>query len=97
MFRVTAEGLVLTLYEGMPLALWIAAWVVTGENSTERRDAFLHLYHLEIVTIDDPDEPFDAVKQREGWEEWWAEMALWLLDPRAACLDGCPQSQRPVM
>jgi len=97
MMRVTAEGLALTLYVGVPLEIWYPAWLATGEFTEERATAFLHLYHLEIVTIEDVDVPYEAVRALSGWEPWWAEIVLWLLDPGAACLDGCPQSQRPVM
>lgn len=97
MLRVTAEGLVLTLFLGMPLDLWLAAWLVTGESTGARRAAFVGLYHLEIVTISDVETPYEGVRAIDGYEAWWAEIVLWLLDPGAACLDGCPQSQRPVL
>lgn len=97
MLRVTAEGFLLTLYLGMPLTIWLAAWAVTGEDTEERRDAFLRLYHAEIGTMLIDGSPVDAVVPLEDYVFWWVEIVLWLLDPRAACLDGCPQSQRPVM
>lgn len=97
MMRVTAEGLVLTLYVGVPLDVWLAAWAVAGHNTTAYRQAFLWLYHLEIVTIEDVETPYEAVRALVGYEVWWAEIVLWILNPLAACLEGCPQSQRPVM
>lgn len=97
MMRVTAEGLLLTLYLGMPLDLWLAAWAVAGHNTSGYRTAFLHLYHLEIVTIEEVETPYEAVRPLDGYEAWWVEIVVWLLDPLAACLGGCPQSQRPVM
>lgn len=95
--RVTAEGLALTLYFGMPLDIWLATWAVTTHNTARYQEVFLHLYHLEIVTIEEADVPYEAVRQRDGYEAWWVEVVAWLLDPRAACLEGCPQSQRPSL
>jgi len=97
MLRVTAEGFLLTLYLGIPLDIWLAAWAVTGGDGEEYREAFLHLYHAEIGTMVIDEVGIDAVVPLDGWVEWWIEMVLWLLDPGAACLDGCQQSQRPVM
>jgi len=97
MLRVTAEGFVLTLYLGIPLDVWLAAWLSTGESTDERRDAFLRLYHAEIGTMVIDGSPVDAVVPLEDFVEWWFEIVVWLLDPLAACIDGCPQSQRPVM
>lgn len=93
----TSVGLALTLYEGMPLDLWLAMWSVLLGNSAERRAAFLALYHLEIATIGTEDAPFDAVRPVEGFVGWWVEVAVWALLPASACPDGCAQSQRPVM
>lgn len=95
--RVTAEGLALTLYLGMPLDLWLAAWALTDHNEERYRTAFMALYHLETVTVEEVETPYEAVRQVEGFEGWWIEIVAWLLDPLAACLEGCPQSQRPVM
>jgi len=97
MLGVTAEGFLLTLYLGMPLELWLAAWAVTGEDTDERRDAFLRLYHAEIGTMLIDDLPVDAVVPIEAYLSWWVEMVLWLLDPLSTCTEGCTQSQRPVM
>lgn len=94
--RIMAEGLVLTLNVGVPIVTWFAAWGITTHAAAEYREAFLALYHLEIVTIEEAETPYEAVRSLEGFEAWWAGIALWLFDPRAACLEGCPQSQRPV-
>lgn len=92
-----AEGLLLTLYEGVPLALWDAIWVVTLRGGDEYKEAFLHLYHLEIGTMVIDGFPVDAVVPVSGYALWWAGIVLWLLDPLSTCTEGCPQSQRPVM
>lgn len=97
MLRVTAEGFLLTLYLGIPLDVWLAAWASTGRGGVEYRDAYLHLYHAEIATMLVDEVAVDAVVPVEGFEAWWVGLVAWLLDPRAACLDGCEQSQRPVM
>lgn len=96
MLQVTAEGLVLTLYLGMPYDLWLIAWAVFADNTAARREAFRALYHLEIATIEVDMLPVEVVRPVDGFEAWWVEIVLWLLDPLAACLEGCPQSQRPV-
>lgn len=95
--RVTAEGLALTFYVGMPLDLWLAVWALTDHNEERYQEAFLSLYHLETVTVEEVEVPYEAVRQLDGYEAWWIEIVAWLLDPRAACIEGCPQSQRPVM
>lgn len=97
MLRVTAEGFLLTLYSGIPLDIWLAAWSATGRGEEVYRDAFLRLYHAEIGTIDVDGLPVDAVVPVDGFEGWWVEIVAWLLDPLSACVEGCPQSQRPVM
>lgn len=97
MLRVTAEGFALTLYAGIPLDLWLAAWTATGRGGEDYRVAFLHLYHCEIGTMADGELTIDAVVPSEGYEAWWLDIVLWLLNPDAACLAGCEQSQRPVM
>jgi len=91
----TAEGLVLTLFVGMPLDLWLAVWLATGRGGEEYRNAFLALYHLKIVTIEDVEVPYEAVAPVDGFVGWWLEIASWLLDPLSTCVEGCPQSQRP--
>jgi len=97
MLGVTAEGFLLTLYLGIPLDIWLAAWAVTGRGDEEYRDAFLRLYHAEIGTMVIDMLDVDAVVPLDGYVDWWIAMVAWLLDPRSTCVDGCPQSQRPVL
>lgn len=94
--RVMIEGLVLTLYVGVPETIWDATWIVTGFDTAERRAAFLHLYHLEIVNVLLDDVLTSVVRAADEWIAWWAELVLWLLLPGAACLSGCEQSTVPV-
>jgi len=81
----------------MPLDLWLAAWAATGRGGEEYRAAFLLLYHAEIGTITIEGVDVDAVTPVDGFIDWWIAMVAWLLDPRSTCVDGCPQSQRPVL
>jgi len=94
---VMAEGLLLTLYLGVPIEIWDAVWFASGRGGEPYREAFLHLYHLEIGTMIVDELPVDAVVPISGFETWWAEVVLWLLNPLSTCTEGCPQSQRPVM
>jgi len=94
---VTAEGFLLTLYLGIPLDIWLATWAVTGRDGEEYRSAFLSLYHAQIGSMVIDGSPIDAVVPLDGFVDWWVAVVLWLLDPGSTCVDGCPQSQRPVM
>jgi len=95
--RGMAEALLLTLYLGVPVEIWDALWLVSGRGGDRYKDAFLALYHLEHGSMIVDDLPIDAIVIVDGYGEWWLGIVLWLLDPGAACLDGCPQSQRPVL
>lgn len=92
-----AEGLALTLFVGVPVAIWDGVWLVTGYDSAARRSAFMVLYHLEIVTIVVDEVPLEVVRPLSGYDYWWVVVVAWLLDPASACAGGCTQSQRPVM
>lgn len=91
--RQTCEGLVLTLFQGIPLAVWDAFWLVTSHNSDEYKRAFLGLYHLEIVTIEIDLVPTDVVRPRDGFLSQWVDYSLFVVSPAAACLEGCGQSR----
>lgn len=93
--RVVAESFALTLGGGIPYALYDATWAVSGRDGLEYRDAFERAYHLENGTLDIAGDLVPAKVAVDGFDVWWLSIALWLLDPLAACLDGCPQSQRP--
>lgn len=95
-FRQTAEGFTLTLFLGFPLAVWDAFWVVTAHNTGRFKDVFRQLYHVKIGTIEVEGVPVDAVMPEDGYGTLWVLWALYMLDPDAACLDGCAQSQRPA-
>lgn len=94
--RNTAEGLLLTLYVGVPLDVWEAFWVVTAHNDAFFKDAFRALYHLEIVTIEDVETPYDAVQPTDGFLPWWVDATIWLVGGGGACTGGCPQTPRPT-
>jgi len=96
MLRVFVEAWLLTLGLGMPLELYLITWAATGRGGEPYRLAFEAFYHLEIGTIDEGGPPVDAMVVVPGYESFWVEIGFWIFDPRAACLAGCPQSQRPV-
>lgn len=93
--RQTAEGLALTLYLGVPLAVWNAFWTVTTHNTAAYREVFRSLYHLEIGTMEVDDLSVEAVVVVEGFEAWWISVTVFLLTPGGACLEGCGQTQLP--
>lgn len=94
--RQTIEGLVLTLFLGVPLDVWTAFWLVTEHGAPEYQDAFRGLYHLEIVTIESDPAPIEVVRPIEGFLPFWVEVGLFVVTPEAACLSGCTQSRRPA-
>lgn len=93
--RLTIEGLILTVNVGIPVAAWDLFWVVFPDNGAAVRAAFLTTYRLSIVTIEvgDPPVPVDVVQADEYTSiiSW----ALFLLEPEAACVEGCQQSTVP--
>lgn len=93
--RQTAEGLALTLYLGVPLAVWDAFWLVTTHNTAEYKFLFRSLYHLEIGTMVVDGGEVDAIVVADGYTTWWLGVTLFLLTPGGACLDGCQQTQLP--
>lgn len=94
--RQTCEGLVLTLFQGVPLPVWDAFWLATVHNTDGYREAFLSIYELQIVTIEADPTPFEAVAPRAGALSRWVGFALYVVTPDAACLTGCGQTTRPT-
>lgn len=93
--RQTAEGLALTLYLGIPLAVWDVFWVVTTHNTAGYRETFRVLYHLDIGTMVVEGSEVEAVVVSDGFTGWWLGVTLFLLTPGGACLGGCQQTQLP--
>lgn len=93
--RQTAEGLVLTLFLGVPLTLWDAFWVVTSHNTVEYRRVFRSLYHLDIGTMTISGDVVDAIVVADGFVPWWVNASLFIASPEGACPDGCQQTQLP--
>lgn len=93
--RQTAEGLALTLYLGVPLAVWDAFWLATTHNADIYKGVFRTLYHLEIGTMVIDDLDVDAIVVVGGFVDWWLGVSLFLISPGGACLDGCQQTQLP--
>lgn len=81
---------VLSLYVGVPLAVYDALWVPVVKSQAARRAAFLSIYELGIVTITTPEgEPVEVVAPT--YLPFWVEAAAWILQPAAACPSGCEQ------
>lgn len=93
--RATIEALALTLYVGVPVAVWDAFWLIHPDNGQAARDAFLILYKLSIepIPIGDPPVVVDCVVTSEVLT--YASWLLFLATPEAACIDGCQQSTLP--
>lgn len=87
---VMIEAEVLTLFVGVPVAVYDALWVPVLLSSEARRAAFLSIYHLEIVTIVVDDE-VEVEVVRPTFLPFWVEAAGWLLLPEASCPEGCRQ------
>jgi len=91
--RATAIGLAETLFVGIPSPLWFFLWEGTLHTDSVYKQAFLDLYHLEIVTIEGTEGLYEAVSPRDGYLAWWVSMSLFILTPDAACLVGCQQTK----
>jgi hypothetical protein len=93
--RATIEGLALTLYVGIPVAVWDAFWLIHPDNGQAVRDAFLIIYRLRIDTIlvGEPPVPVDVVLTDEVIT--YASWLLFLATTGALCGDGCQQSVLP--
>lgn len=94
--RSSAEALLLTLFQFVPLSVWDAFWLVTDHNSDPYKSAFLGLYHLEIVTIVVDDVDTTVVRPDSGGLSFWVSAAAFVLSPGGACLAGCEQSKLPA-
>jgi len=87
--RDMAIALPLTLFIGVPKAVWDAMWFGASGVNQDRIDSALSSYLLEIVTIPDEETEIDVVVVRPTDLPFWVEASLWILLPAAACLDGC--------
>jgi len=94
--RQTCEGLALTLYLGVPVAVWDVFWIATTHDTDAYKEAFLGLYHLEIATIEVDEVPTAVVRPRDGFLPLWVYWTVQLATPLGACLDGCQQTQLPT-
>lgn len=93
--RETIEGLVLTLFVGVPLALWDLFWLPTEHNEGRYQFAFLSIFGLEVVTTDVDDVPTEVVRPRDGSLPFWVGVGLFVVSPSSACISGCGQSRVP--
>lgn len=93
--RQTCEGLVLTLFLGVPLAVWQAFWLVTPDHGQAVQEAFLRIYGLETATVEGDDGEMEVVRPADGFLALWVSWSLFVVTPSAACLEGCGQSRVP--
>lgn len=93
--RQTCEGLVLTLFVGVPLVVWEAFWLVLADSGEACREAFLSIYGLEIATIEGEEGAVVVVRPVDGSLPDWVAYSIFMLSPNAACLAGCGQSRVP--
>jgi len=87
--REMGIALPLTLFLGVPVAVWDAMWFGAPGVNQDRIDTALVTYQLEIATIIDTEteEEIDVVRPTNL--PFWVEVSLWVLEPASACLDGC--------
>jgi len=87
--RNTAEGLVVSLGIGIPLVLWDVFWLLDFSSREARQASFMNLYGLEVANIlfGEPPVLTDVVRATDG--SFWVGVALFILTPAAACLEGC--------
>lgn len=93
--RQTCEGLVLTLFSGVPVPIWDVLWLGTGYTDARYKEAFRTIYGLEIATIDGDGGPIEVVRPIDGMLPSWVLWSLYVVTPSAACLEGCGQSTVP--
>jgi len=91
--RLTCEGLIITLFVGMPLAAWNLLWLTFPGSGQAVKDAFLSIYILRIDTIlvGEPPVPLDVVVTDAAAD--YLLLAAYLLTTEATCVDGCQQSR----
>lgn len=93
--RQTALALPATSFLGVPLDIWDAFWLGAGGGMDARRDAFLTVYQLEIVTIDEGEPPVPVEVVRPVDLPLWVSWSLYVLTSASLCPDGCEQSKPP--
>lgn len=93
--RATIEGELLTLFVGVPLAVWDGFWLPYTGDAPAVRAAFMAVYRLKIVTIEvgDPPVPVEVVITEETTA--YVDYGIFLLTPGATCSGGCSQSRVP--
>jgi len=87
--RQTTEGLVLTLGVGIPVVLWDVFWVFAVGSVEARKTSFMNAYGLEVdnILFGTPPVLTDVVVPTDT--AFWIGMAVFILTPAAACLNGC--------
>lgn len=93
--RNTVEGLLLTLWVGIPGPVWDAFWFGLGAYNDQVKSAFLSIYKLEIVTIEIDGEDLSVVRVRDGWLADYVSWSVFIFLPETSCPDGCQQSRVP--
>lgn len=92
---VMVAGLTGTLFVGVPVEVYDAAWVGGVPSAAARRDAYLPLMLLEIVTIVVGDPPVPVVVVRPSDLIWWVEFCLYYETTVPLCPSGCEYPDFP--
>lgn len=87
--RSTAEALLLTLFVGVPKDLWDTFWFASLYSGQDRRDAFIEIYALEIVTIIDVETDEELLVVRPTDFAFWSDASLFTIGAGSDCGGGC--------
>lgn len=82
-----------SLVTPVPRALFDLFWVGAGRSIPARREAFLQIFGLNIVTIDEEGVPLEVLEPEDLLV--WVEFALWSLLPVQGCEEGCKHVRFP--
>jgi hypothetical protein len=88
-----AVALPATAYAGVPLLFFDALWLLDSRSAAARRAAFMSIFGLEIVTIDESTTPIDVVRPSDV--PLWISFAVWAVLPGVECEGGCGYRRFP--
>jgi hypothetical protein len=87
--RGSAAAFIASLGIGVPFILWDALWLPGIPSRDARQESFIGNYGLARVTEDFGEPPVMTDLIIFTDTAYWAEKAVFILTPAAACLDGC--------
>lgn len=92
---LTAAGLQATLFVGIPVEAWDLLWVGGVPSAAARREAYLSLMSLQIVTIyvGDPPAPVDVVAPSDL--PLWVEISWYIDTTIPLCPSDCEYKDFP--